>query len=401
MAKILILTQFFPPETNAAANRIGAMADVLARKHKVEIITLNPSYPSPHYFSSKTPLRSKKPYLVNRWFSFYPHQSNLFVRGLSELLMSFRLAKLIVRRNPNLIIVSTPSMFLAPIVWSLSKFKSVRLVWDVRDITWRYITDSTGDSACKRLLESYLEKVMRSILVRTDLVIGATPGVTKILVEEHGVLPHKIITVVNGASKEFLDRFRELEHTNSKSSPIVSYVGLFGYNHGISILIDVAKELPGIQFVMVGDGPEYLAIENRIRDEKLGNISLLGYVTEREKLIDIYRKSDILISHIKNTLIMNETAIPAKLFEYMATGKPIVCAERGLAEKFLDDIGCAVIVPPEDPKAMISAIKNLVMDRDKMRRLGINGRLFVEANYQREKIMEQLLCELESRFSLK
>ncbi len=44
--KLMILTQSFPPETGAAANRIGLMADVLSKHYGILIVALKPSYPS-------------------------------------------------------------------------------------------------------------------------------------------------------------------------------------------------------------------------------------------------------------------------------------------------------------------------------------------------------------------
>ena len=48
--RLLLLTQFFPPETGAGAHRIGAMAEVLSKHFEVSVVTLKPSYPSPQAY---------------------------------------------------------------------------------------------------------------------------------------------------------------------------------------------------------------------------------------------------------------------------------------------------------------------------------------------------------------
>jgi len=140
MSKITMLTQFFPPETNAAANRIGVMADVLAREHEITVIALKPSYPTPGLFSalSLTKIDAGRSYSIKRTLHFKPHNESLIKRGISEHRMAIRLAAAAFSEPADAIIVSSPSMFLAPVGWMLARLKGARFMWDVRDVTWKY-----------------------------------------------------------------------------------------------------------------------------------------------------------------------------------------------------------------------------------------------------------------------
>src|SRR5215210_7992835 len=92
--RILLLTQSFPPETGAAANRIGPMADVLSRHYEVLVVALKPSYPSPREYEGVVleAHDAEYSYAVKRTFSFHPHKGALLVRTLREQLMAVRLA---------------------------------------------------------------------------------------------------------------------------------------------------------------------------------------------------------------------------------------------------------------------------------------------------------------------
>jgi colanic acid biosynthesis glycosyl transferase WcaI len=90
--------------------------------------------------------------------------------------------------------------------------------------------------------------------------------------------------------------------------------------------------------------------------------------------------------------------MPTKLFEYMATGKPLVYAGNGLAVEFLEKIGCALTVASEDPEALTAAIQQLLSDARLRHTLGSRGRDFVRRNYHRDELMEGLARELRTRF---
>ena len=271
-------------------------------------------------------------------------------------------------------------------------------MWDVRDVTWKYPKESVKTSSIKRIIIDLLERYMRFVLRRSDLVIAATSGIAATLTQQY-INDKKLVMVPNGISKELLDMFGGIEEPQNGRRPVVAYVGLLGYNQGIDVLLDVASRLPGIDLLLVGDGPERQALEDRVNSGELRNISFTGYLS-REKILEIYKKSDILFAQLKDTPTLNSTGLPSKLFEYMATGRPFIYAGKGLATEFLNDVGCALTVVPEDPDAITNAITSLLDDPALMQELGSKGREFVQQNYHREQLMEQLLRELKDRFSL-
>src|SRR5918993_547747 len=112
--KILLLTQFFPPEAGAGAKRIGSMADVLSKHYEVLVVALKPSYPSPQEYRALS-LKAHDagyPYAVKRTFSFHPHKGSLFLRTLREQLMAIRLALRALPESADIVVTSSPSMFL-------------------------------------------------------------------------------------------------------------------------------------------------------------------------------------------------------------------------------------------------------------------------------------------------
>src|SRR5919201_5395182 len=119
MPRILFLSQFFPPETFAGANRVGNLVETFARSCDVVVVTLKPSYPEPALYEGHPALasESRQPYRVERCFYFVPHSRSVAIRALRELLMAARMALRAAREPAEIVITSSPSMFLGPVCW--------------------------------------------------------------------------------------------------------------------------------------------------------------------------------------------------------------------------------------------------------------------------------------------
>ncbi len=395
--KILVLSQFLPPETSAAANRVGAMLGALG-DYDVRVIALKPSYPSPAFYD-EFPLSdhdAARPYKIERTFSFHPHKGGLLMRALREHVMALRLATRAVSRPADMVLTSSPSMFLGPVALVLARAKRAKFVWDVRDPTWNYAREVAGTSTIMALGLRALERYMLFALRRADLVVGATPGLTRMLIES-GLAPERAITISNGVSQEMLNVPQKSGASPPNARPRVVYAGLIGRNHGLEVLLDVAHALWEVDFVVAGDGPKLPILKEKAKKLGITNVSFRGYLN-RENLLKVYADSDVLFAKVRSTPTLDAGAISFKLFEYMATGRPLVYAGRGVAIEFLEKIGCALTVPPEDPEAIAAAIRKLLRDPDLRHSLGDRGKEFVQRNYHRGKLMEGLTRELKGRF---
>jgi glycosyltransferase involved in cell wall biosynthesis len=337
------------------------------------------------------------PYEVTRAFRFHPHRGGLFVRALREHVMALGLTVRAALAPADIVLSSSPSMFLGPAALILARSKRARFVWDVRDVTWHYAKEVGGSSRIVALGLWALEIYMTFVLRRADLVIGATSGITGLLIKS-GLTPERVFTVPNGVSRDVLGVAHTAASNRLRSTrPKVVYAGLLGYNQGVGVLLDVAKALPEVDLILAGDGPERPLLEKKAQELRMANVSFKGFLG-REDLLQLYAESGILLAKVRSTPTLNATSISSKLFEYMATGRPLVYAGKGLAVELLDEIGCALTVSPEDPEAIAAAIRRLLRDPNLMQTLGDRGRKFVQQNYQRDKLMEDLARELKERF---
>jgi glycosyltransferase involved in cell wall biosynthesis len=166
----------------------------------------------------------------------------------------------------------------------------------------------------------------------------------------------------------------------------VTYAGLVGHAQGLEVLSDVAERLPDVDFNIAGEGPDLVAIERDVRARGLSNVCLHGYVRPAQ-VADLYRQSDVLFAQLSHSALHTVTALPSKLFEYMAAGRPIVYGGDGLAAEAISDIGCGVSVCPGDADAICAAISGLLGDPVGAAAMAARGRRFVEDRPRRREAM--------------
>lgn len=398
--RVRFITQFFPPETSAGANRAGAIAAALCERFTLQVATLEPGYPDPAHFAPGDGVDSDvaRGYAVTRGPAFPPHGKSLVARALREIAMSLRLVASAGGSRPDLVLVTTPSMFLGPIAWWAARLGGARLAWDVRDLTWVYARESTSKGGPARTLLGLLERVMLWHLRRADLVICATDGLSRVLARQ-GVPAARLVTLTNGVSREMLDIFAADPPHAPAPRPRVTYVGLMGYNHGIGVLLDAAERLPHADFVLVGEGPERASLEARLANGGPVNVKLLPYETDRAALVRRYRESDVLVNHVKSTPTLDEIVYPAKTFEYFATGRPVVHAGAGYAADLLRERDFALVVAPDDAGALARGIELVIAAPEAARARAARAREFVAKDHCREELLATFTRELERRFA--
>jgi glycosyltransferase involved in cell wall biosynthesis len=91
-----------------------------------------------------------------------------------------------------------------------------------------------------------------------------------------------------------------------------------------------------------------------------------------------------------------EDALPTKLLEYMASGRPVVAGAAGQAARMLEEVGAGIACPPENPAALAEAIGRLAADPQLAQEMGARGRKYVEERLSRRAMVDQLEAELEA-----
>jgi len=327
------------------------------------------------------------------WIKTFPYKKNDWKRVLNMLSYSYRSYK--VAKNykkididkPDVIIGSSVHLFAVYIAYKLSKFFKVPFVMEVRDL-WPQTLIDMGISKWHPfiillgILEKFLYKQAKRIIT---LLPKAKDYITSL-----GVSEDKIVWIPNGV---YINRFssNRLKNKNTKKF-IVTYAGAIGKANNLDVLIKAAKilkDVSDIEFIIVGDGPERRRLEKKVFELGLNNVQFKGSVSKNEVLFYLCN-SDILYFNLKKSPVFKYGISSNKLFDYLASGKPVIFAASA-GNNPVADARAGITVPPENPEALAEAILKLYrMPKEERQEMGERGRKYVEKYYSIPKLVDKL-----------
>ncbi len=182
-----------------------------------------------------------------------------------------------------------------------------------------------------------------------------------------GMPPEKVITLHNGFNSQFLIREPEAAETwrrkllTEDRQHLVVYAGGLNAFKGVDLLIEVATQLPDVQFALAGGNDKQVAAyQQLIAEQQASNVKLLGFLPQNE-LTALLQSADVLA----HPHLSGEEATftsPLKLFDYMASGTPIVATEIPPLKEFKASAAVAAWCEPDHPGAFAQCIQQVLQN---------------------------------------
>jgi glycosyltransferase involved in cell wall biosynthesis len=396
--KIVLLTQYFPPEMGAAQNRLMSLARAFRdRGHEITVLTSLPNYPTGNIYSKydkyyKMTEEIEGIKVIRTWL--YLHKSRKVIPTVMSYI-TFALTALDVGSrdidDADLLLWEYPPLFLGYTAMKLARKWNAKLVTNIADMWTKAIREQKVLSS--EFILRQFEKYERKLINNSILVTGQTEGIMHNIREQSPDISPLLWT--NGAD---IDRFqpKPADSNTATDKFIIGYAGLHGRIHNLELILKAAKILStesDIQFRFYGDGYEKKSLIKFSRDEGISNIEFFDPVPHYQ-LPEIMASFAIGIVIHKNMPSM-QCVRSAKMFELMAMGIPILhCAESEGAD-LLRDARAGIIVAENDPDKVAQAILSM-KDSDKLKKWSDNGRKYVENNFNRKAISERIVEKVEA-----
>ena len=185
--------------------------------------------------------------------------------------------------------------------------------------------------------------------------------------------------------------------TSFNSPLLLLYSGTYTPKDGVADLLDGVIEAynSGVdcRLILLGKGT---AQDMKVLDKaaNLDYIEYRGFVSD-EELEETIKKCDILCMTRTNSRFANY-GFPFKLSEYLATGNILLATNVGDVCHYVQDKVSALVVPPEDPKAIAQAIKFVIDNPNKSLEIGLNGYKVMEKYFSIDTVGATFVAFLEN-----
>ena len=396
---ILFLTDNFPPESNAPANRTYEHAlEWVGAGHQVTIITGAPNFPQGRVFEG----------FKNRWYqvedmsgirvvrvkTFVCANEGFILRTLDycSFMISGSIAA-ICQKKPDLIIATSPQFFNAIGGYFVAFIRRKPFVLEIRDM-WPSSIVAVG-AMKESIFIKLMERVEHFLYRRAELIVVVTNSFKQEMTDR-GIDAGKIHVVLNGVNGSlFYPRPKSsqlIQQWQLAEKFVIGYIGTHGMAHDLENVCEAIALLQNnekIQFIFVGAGAMRQRVEDIVNEQGLKNVTLISQ-QPRSAIPDLIALCDLCLVPLKNSPVFS-SVIPSKIFECQAMGVPIVMSlPAGEATGIVESTGCGVTVPPESPDLLANKILELSENPAQMDMLKANSVAAADL-YLREKQAGKML----------
>jgi glycosyltransferase involved in cell wall biosynthesis len=404
--KLTILTQYYPPEIGAPQRRLSSLArHFVDAGHQVHVLTAMPNYPLGRLHDGYGGIARREVVdgvQVLRAF-IYPTQKTDYARRLanySSFMFSSALIGAARLERPDFLLVESPPLFLGLSGVALSWIKGTRLIFNVSDL-WPesavrlgVVREGSGAHRMSAALEAYLYR-------RAWLISGQSREIVTSIAERHPDC--RTYHLSNGVDCAGFGGDRATPEARatlgaSRDGCVALYAGLHGIAQGLPQLLAAADSLRGERgpdLVFVGDGPVKAELMANARARGLHRVRFLDARPAAE-LPPLLAAADILVVPLGLGI---PGAVPSKLYEAMASGRPVVLVATGEAAEIVREHRAGIVVEPGDIGGLAQALRTLRDFPELRAELGANGRRAVERHFDRGEIARRFITFLEAELA--
>jgi glycosyltransferase involved in cell wall biosynthesis len=334
MEEILIISNYYPPEKGAAANRIEQLALKLNQnKYIVSIICPLGNYPKGKLFDEYkgkfSVTENRDGITVNRLWIYPSVSKNLLVRITSVLSFSAMLFfYLLFKKTPKKVIVQSPPLLLSFISVFVLSLKNKKIILNISDL-WPMAAIELNALKKDSFSHKFSLFLERYIYKKATLILGQS---NEIITHVHTLFSDKKCYLY----RNFPDHnVSVIELKTEENQPVkIFYAGLLGIAQGVFELCQKI-DLKGlnVELHIFGDGAEKTQLEALISSEKEERLFFHGML-DRTELHQQLKSFDVAIVPLKTRIY---GSVPSKIFEYGSLGFPILYFGGGEGETIVKE----------------------------------------------------------------
>ncbi len=289
--------------------------------------------------------------------------------------------------RPDIIYASSPHPLTMIAGIKIAKQFKIPCICEIRDL-WPEAIFAVGKAKKNSLLGKLLLAGEYWIYKKADALIFLKEGDTDYLKERKWTLKqggaidlNKCYYINNGVdievfNKQIKENWIKDEDLNDNSFKVI-YTGSIRTVNNVGSLLDAAKllkENKNIKFLIYGTGNEVDLLKKRINDENLTNVKIKGYVNKKYIPYILSKSSVNILNYSQSQYNWTRGNSSNKLFEYMASGKPIISTVK-MGYCILEKYQCGFSLKESTPEELARTILKVYnMPKDQYDELCYNAR---------------------------
>lgn len=406
--RIAVVCPHFAPDsapTGVVMTRV--VHELAALGHEVHVVTSLPWYARHRVEPEWRHVRWRTRTELESWGSVTrldpfagDDKKNLLRRAIGFLGFSVTAAVAGVRvargRRLDAVFVMSPPLTLGVSGWVIARFRRAPLFVNVQDVFPDAAVESGAITnrtviALARRLETWVYARAEAVTVLSeDLADNLRAKVPAHRAWRIRTIPNFVDVEAIHPLDRMTDYRREL---GLDDRPVVMYAGNVGFSQSLDLMIDAARALPDVWFVINGDGAARRDLESRAGD--LPNL-VFGDYQPAARLPEVLATGDVHAVLLKRGL--GRVSVPSKTYSIMAAGRPIVAAVDPGTEvtRLVERSAGGTCVPPDDSAAFVAAVRDLVTDHERVRAMGRSARSHVESEASPAAVAEAYAALMES-----
>ena len=292
-------------------------------------------------------------------------------------------------RRVDGVLAMSPPLTLGLIGWHTKLFRGGKLVFNIQDV-FPDAAVETGAISNQRVIAvaSWLERIsyQRSdsvVLLSDDLANNVQRKLDQKFHKRIKVIPNFVDTQAIVPTSRFTNYRREL---GIDESLVVMYAGNVGFSQSLELMIEAARMLPDVVFVINGEGAARKSLEAKAQNLK--NVKFGDY-QDASRLSEVLATGDLHVVPLRRGL--GSVSVPSKTYSILAAGRPICASIDSDTEvpRILAAANAGVCVEPDNQEAFVSAITAMISDRKSLEELGASGRKWVEGHASPQSVAQR------------
>lgn len=397
---ILLLNEYYPPDTSATAKMAAQVAETLARRHEVTVVAGRPSYDPDEFYPFSFLRREKRNNVNVECVGSTAYPRHAMRRRVSNYLSYLALAvPRALALRPDLVLAMTDPPIAGIAGAFVARVACRPFVYNIRDL---YPDMAIGGDIVRpaKWVERW-EKMHRQALNQAARVIVLGDDMRERIVSK-GIAPEKVVVVRDGATVQSAMPGQQdpiVAEIRCGFPFVVLHAGNLGFYGAWDTLLKAARILRNEDtgLVFVGGGANRDSISAAANG--IPNIRFLPF-RPAEQVPHVMMAGDLHVITVRRGL--EGVVVPSKLYSTLAAGRPVLAVAPSGSDvaRIVVESGCGLAADPDDPLAVAQAIRQLRGDPARLATMALRAREVAD-RYARVNELERFVGIMEDAARVK